>query len=276
MKIQIVADSSANRSTRIKREVAYVPLKIVSSEKEYVDDGSLDVSAMLRELQAAPGKTGTACPSVQDWMDAFDGADMVLGTAITSGLSGSYNSGVIAAQTYQEMHPDAKICLIDSLSAGPELQLILEKFDELLDKTEDFDTICREIRAYHQHTNLLFALASVNSLVKNGRLNPILGKAIGLLGLRIVGKASDEGTLQPLHKPRGEKKAILQLVQSMEDEGYRGGKVRISHTDNQSAAEELAAQIRAKWAQADIDIVPHTGLCGYYAEEGGIMMGFES
>lgn len=276
MKIQLVSDSSANRGTRVKRDVAYVPLKIVSAEKEYVDDGSLDVTAMLAELKTSSGKTGTACPSVQEWMDAFDDADMVLGTAITSGLSGSYNSGVIAAETYRESHPNAKVCLIDSLSAGPELQLILEKFDELLDKTEDFDTITREIRTYHQHTNLIFALASVNSLVKNGRLNPILGKAIGLLGLRIIGKASEEGTLQPLHKSRGEKKAIQQLVQSLSDEGYKGGKVRISHTDNLPAARDFAAQVKQKWPTADIDIVPHTGLCGYYAEEGGLMIGFES
>ena len=96
------------------------------------------------------------------------------------------------------------------------------------------------------------------------------------LGIRIVGRASNEGELEPLHKCRGEKRAIRQLWDSMQQNGYAGGKVRIRHSDNRNAAEKLAGNIKNCFPCADIKIGENCGLCSYYAEKGGILVGFES
>lgn len=96
------------------------------------------------------------------------------------------------------------------------------------------------------------------------------------MGIRIVGRASDEGELEPLHKCRGEKRAIRQLWDSMQQSGYAGGKVCIRHSDNLNAAEMLAKDIQNCFPNADIKIGVNRGLCSYYAEKGGILVGFES
>lgn len=51
-------------------------------------------------------------------------------------------------------------------------------------------------------------LAKVDNLVKNGRLNKLIGKVIGLLNIRMVGQASKEGTLELLQKARGQKGGV--------------------------------------------------------------------
>lgn len=76
MSYKIVADSSANLPGLEGVAYASVPLKIVTAEKEYVDDAGLDTVRMLKELAAYKGRSGTACPSVGEWLGAFGRAEI--------------------------------------------------------------------------------------------------------------------------------------------------------------------------------------------------------
>lgn len=275
MKVKLVADSSANFHTLPGLEVSYAPLKIVAGETEYVDTADLDVPAMMAELKNYKGKSSSSCPSVQDWLDTFDGADMVLGVAISSGISGSYNAAQLAIEEYTAVHPDAKIFILDSRTAGSKLQLVLEKYRELLDRGLDFDAIREAILDYHAHTHLFFCLESMDNFAKNGRISPLVAKAVGLLGIRIIGQGSAEGKLEPLHKCRGAQRATAQMYKSMLDRGFRGGKVRITHSLNPNGAKALADLILADYPKCDLVISENRGLCSYYAEAGGVLVGFE-
>ncbi len=275
MKIRLVADSSANIYPNHAPEVYAAPMKIVTTVKEYVDDDSLNVPEMLKELKAYKGKSSTACPGANDWLETFGDADIVYGVSITSNLSGCYNAAMIAKAQYEDAHPDRKVFILDTLSTGPEMQLLLEKYDELIKKGFSFDEVVSEIQTYSKKTHLAFFLSSLDNFAKNGRVNPVIAKAIGVLGLRIVGKASDEGTLEPMHKVRGERKTLNQLFETMRLLGYKGGKVRLAHSYNKEAAENFKRMILDSYPNADISITLNRGLCCFYAEEGGLLCGFE-
>lgn len=271
---KIVVDSSANMAAPDSAVVS-VPLKIVTDEKEYIDDANLNTAAMVWDLQTYTGKSSTACPSPQDWLEAFGDAPYVFCIAITSNLSGSCNAANIAKADYEHDFPDRKVCVIDSLSTGGEMELIAEKIQELIGANHSFEEICENIQEYQQHTGLMFMLESMQNLANNGRVSKIVAKAAGILGIRAVGRASDVGTLEPMDKCRGEKKAILALADHMVAMGYEGGKMRISHCLNPAAAETLKANILAAYPQADVQIRPTGGLCSFYAEKGGLLIGFE-
>lgn len=275
MKIRIVADSSANMDYLENADFVSVPLTIQAGEQSYVDNADLDVQGMLADLREYPGKTGTACPSVGDWYSAFGDADMVVGASITSGLSGCYNGARLAAKEYERDHPGRRVFILDSLSTGPELQLIIEKYAEYIKEGLSFDHIRGSIMSYAKKTRLLFSLERLENFAKNGRVNPAVAKVVGLFGIRVVGKASDEGTLEPTHKVRGERKAITKLFEYMKELGFQGGKVRISHSYNEYGAHSLADLIREAFPLCDIQIRLNRGLCCYYAEEGGVLVGFE-
>ena len=271
---KIVVDSSANMASEVSF-VSSVPLKIITDNKEYIDDADLNTTAMVWDLQTYNGKSSTACPSPQDWLNTFDNKPYVFCIAITSNLSGCCNAAYIAKADYEQTYPDRKVCVIDSLSTGGEMELIAEKIQELLAAELSFDEICEAVREYQQHTGLMFMLESMQNLANNGRVNKIVAKAAGILGIRAVGKASDVGTLEPMEKCRGEKKAIAALADHMVAMGYDGGKMRISHCLNPAAAESLKATILAAYPNADIRIRPTGGLCSFYAEKGGMIIGFE-
>ena len=275
MNVKIVADSSANLPALAGIAYASVPLKILAGEKEYVDNAALDTEQMVSAMEAYQGRSSTACPSVGEWLEAFGDADYVFTIAITSNLSGSHNAAVQAKDMYEELHPDRHVCCLDSLSTGPEMVLVAEKLVELLDAGLDFETVEAQVREYMKKTHLLFSLESMDNLAKNGRVSKVAAKAAGILGIRVVGKASDVGTLQQLHKCRGEKKALQTMLEEMVAHGFTGGKVRIAHGLNENGAQALLEVIRSAYPNIEATIVPFGGLCCFYAERGGLMVGYE-
>ena len=277
MKYRIVSDSSSNM-LEFTPDVDYktVPLKMRIDGKEYVDDENLDILQLVTAMEANTEKSSTSCPNIQEWLDAFEGADVIFAITISSNLSGSYNSAVNAKEMYLETHPEAKIHVVDSLSTGGEMELIIEYLRDCFLAEMPFEEIVEKVSAYQKTTHLIFTLYSLRNLANNGRVSPAIAKIASLLNIRFLGTASEEGTIQQDKICRGEKKLLAAAVQEMISLGYDGKKVRISNCINLTAAEKLKDLILEKFPAADVTIRTMTGLCTYYAERGGMIIGFET
>lgn len=272
---KIVADSSANLKVFDKAPFSMVPMKIICEHGEHVDNMDLDVAAMVADLKTCKGRSSTACPSIGEWLEAFGDAEEVYAFTITSHLSGSCASALEAKKMYLEAHPEREVHVFDTLSTGPEMELLIRRTAELLAADIPFEQIVPAIEDYSHNTHLLFCLKSMNNLVKNGRVSPVLAAATGLLGIHIIGIASPEGELAILHKPRGERRTVEGCYAEMKRNGYKGGRASISHCLNPVAGESLKKLILDEFPQADVTLRVVTGLCCYYAEEGGWLVGFE-
>ena len=274
--IKIVADSSSDILDLTEVPFATAPLMIFTAEREFVDNAKLDVGEMVEFLSQYHGKSSTACPGPHDYLNAFGDAEWVFCVTITATLSGSYNAAMVAKRQYEEEHPGRRVFVLNSLSAGPEVCLIIEHLQELILEGKEFDEICEEIQAYRAKTGLVFTLESMKNLANNGRVNPLVAKMAGLLNIRVVGRASEQGDLEPLAKCRGEQKALEAIVEQMKNDGLKRGKVRIAHCFNETAARRLKEMIREKFAGAvHVKLYRCRGLCSFYAEKGGMLVGFE-
>ncbi len=275
MNFKIVTDSSSDMLNFDTVPFAVAPLKIVTDQKEYSDDTKLDVAAMVDDLLRYKGKSSSSCPNTDEWLTAFGDADRIFCVTITATLSGCYNAACVAKQIYEEQYPERKVFVINSLSTGPEMKLIIEKIAELIKNGKAYEDICKEITAYTDKTGLLFMLESMKNLANNGRVSHLTAKAAGLLGIRVVGKASERGDLQPLDKCRGEQKARATILDRLREEGFAGSKVRIAHCINPEFAQTLKDALIKEFGNIDIEIYDCRGLCSFYAEKGGILIGFE-
>lgn len=275
MKYRIVSDSTSNL-LELNSSIDYrtVPLKIITDGREFSDVIGLDVEELVHAMETS-SRNSTSCPAVGEWLEAFEGADTIFAITITSALSGSYASAVQARDIFLEEHPDADIYVIDSLSTGGEMELIIEKLRDLMEQGLPFEEIKAQIIEYQTETKLLFQLESLSNLAKNGRVPPAIAKIAGLLGIRFIGRASAVGTLQQEHISRGAKKALSQMVSAILHMGYEGGKMRISNCLNSDLANKLKDKILESFPMADVTVRAMTGLCSYYAERGGLIIGFE-
>ena len=272
---RIVVDSSASLYKLDGIDFASVPLKIVTDEREYLDDGTLDAVEMATTLRTYKGKTSTSCPNVSDWLAAYEGADEVYAITITGTLSGSYNAAQLAAEEYQQENPGKRVFVLDSLSTGPEQYLLAEHLQSELAAGHEFDAVCEEMLRYHKHTHLLFSLESLANLARNGRVKPAVAAVARMLNIRVIGKASDVGELDVLCKTRGEHGALERLVLELKSHGYAHGKVVIAHCGNPAAAERLMHMVKAVFEGAQVRVTECGGLCSYYAELGGLLVGYE-
>ena len=273
---RIAADSSCNLLALDGADFVSVPLTIRTDAEEFRDDASLDVDAMVAALRATKGRSYSACPNIAQWEEAFGERGDVIAFTITSGLSGSYNAACAAKEICRQRDPSRRIHVVDSLSAGPEVALLIEKALSETRAGADFDGVRRAVQEYRERTRLLFALESMHNLAQNGRVNRLVATMAGVLGIRAVGQASAEGTLEMLGKARGARRTRQLMLSEMERLGYRGGSARIGHCQNETLALEIRDEIRRRFPAADAQIHPLRGLCSYYAERGGIMLGFET
>ena len=274
-KIKIVADTSCDLYNLKHTEFACAAMKIITAEKEFVDDETLDVNKMVDFMDNYKGKSKSSCPNTSDWLEAFGDADDVFCVTITSGLSGSYNSACAAKQIYESENEGKRVFVLDTLSAGPEVTLVIEKLEEYIEHGLSFKDICVKITEYLKKTGLIFMLKSLKTFANNGRVSPIVARLVGIAGICIVGKASNEGTLEPMHKCRGERRSLETLVTELEAEGFRSGKISIGHCQNEETALQLKEMILSKFNSAIIEIHKFRGLCSFYAEKGGVLVGFE-
>ena len=274
MKFRIVADSSSNVLAMDGVNYTTVPMKVVA-DKEYVDDAQLNLAEMVEGLRNHKGKSGSSCPNVGEWLEAFEDAEYVFGLTITKHLSGSYNAAQQAAETYMEEHPDRKVFIVDSLSTGPEMMMIVDKILECQANGDDFETTKAKVLDYNNHNHTLFCLESMTNLARNGRVNPAVAKIAGMLGIRVVGDV-EGGEITPVHKPRGAKKATQILVEMMKERGFRDGALlRVAHCFGETAANALKEAVLAEFPNTRFMLEPTTALCSFYAESGGLIIGFE-
>ena len=193
-----------------------VPLSIQIEGTDYVDDTNLDIDYMMNAMYGSSKAATSACPSPQAYAAAYEGAKNIIVVSLTGTLSGSFNSARVAKEMFQEDHPSVNIHLIDSLSAGGEMDLIVNEINRLIGQGLEFEQVVEAITAYQAKTKLLFVLAKVDNLVKNGRLSKLLGTVIGLLNIRMVGEASQTGTLELLQKARGHKKSLTAALEELQ------------------------------------------------------------
>ena len=194
--VKIVADSSANLMELKSVAFDTAPLKIITAQREFVDNPQLDLDEMIRFFNTYKGKSQTSCPNPEDWLSAFGDAEDIFCVTITSGLSGSYNAACIAKNMYEAEHPGRRVFVIDSLSAGPELTLILEKLEELICAGRSYEEICAYIPEYQKKTGLLFMLESLKNFAANGRVSPAIAKITGVFGYPYCRKGQQQRYLR--------------------------------------------------------------------------------
>ena len=278
MKWNIVADSAIDlftlESPQDDVNFSTVPFVISVEDKDYIDDETLVLSDLIAAMKESKVASKTACPAPGAWYDEFKKEGNVIAITITSNLSGSYNSACVAKEMVLEEAPDKKIAIIDSLSTGPEMVLILRKLCELIKEGNDFDAVIEKVHQYMNHTHVSFALSSFDNLVKNGRMNKVTGFIANKLGLLGIGIASERGTVEVKGVARGKRKAIAAIIEDMKQRGTYINEVIISHCYNEEFANQVKEAILLEWPSMKMTIMPLRGLCSYYAEEHGLIIGF--
>lgn len=275
----IVSDSSCDIRTLDNPapgvEFHIVPFKIRVGEREFTDTSMLNIPEMMSAMDNYNGASTTSCPNPEEFAQAFLQADKVLCFVISQNLSGSYNAAMAARDMVLEEHPEKQIAVIDPLAAGPALTSNIWAASKYISDGCSFDEVVEKLEQLNSELILLFSLASFENLAKNGRVNRVVGFIAGKLGMRILGRASEIGTIDFFFKARGETRLLARILEEMKETGYHcQHPVIISHVDNEAGANMLKHGIHELWPEAEVCILPCNGLTSFYAQDKGMLISY--
>lgn len=278
MHINIIGDSCCDLTDELKKDInaTLVPLTITIDDKTYIDDENLDTRELLKEMKASPNTPKTACPSPQEYIEAYKGEESTFAVTLSSKLSGSYNSAVLAKNLFIEEIKDKFIHVFDSKSASTGEVLVSMKIFELFKNGDDDNQIVEKVEKYIQEMKTFFILESLDNLIKAGRISAFKGKIASILSIVPIMRATDEGEIDLLEKVRGSKKAFSRLLDVIGEQGEKLEEkiLGIAHCNCLEKALEFKEEILKRYNFKDIVILETKGISTVYANDGGIIISF--
>lgn len=277
MSMKVIADSSNDMTEDLKKEYAVelIPFKLTLDGREYVDDENLDPIAFISDMVASKDIPRSACPSPNDFMNAYEGEEDCFVVTISAKLSGTFNSAQIGKDMFIEEHPQKKIHIVDSKSASIGETLISMKLHELMRKGLSFEDIVEQITKYTEGMKTLFVSESLDNLIKNGRISKFKGVIATALNIKPI-MGADDGEIVMYEKARGSNKAFDRLVEMIADYAHDVEErvLAISHVNNLARALSLKEAILKKYPFKDAIIVQTRGLSSLYCDNQGIIIAF--
>lgn len=194
----------------------------------------------------------------------------------SSALSGTYQSCSIAANLVMEQYPEAKIVVVDSLSASGGHGLLLNYAVNRKKAGLSVEELGVDVESNIQHFCHYFTVSDLNYLHKGGRVSKLSAVVGSALGIKPILHVSEEGKLIPIGKVRGRKQALIELADKMESKYVKnnGNPVYIFHGDSLEDAEFLASVIEKKFALKNIRIGEIGPIIGAHSGPGTIALFF--
>lgn len=280
----ILTDSSCDLTAQMADELGLLvlPLSVNINGREYLnylderEIASGDFYGMLREGHM--GKTAAANP---EQFIAFmepvlkEGKDLLY-LAFSSGLSGTYHAGTLAAAELEERYPGRRVCCVDTLCASMGQGLLV--YHAAMRRKEG--KTLEEVRDYVLKTRLQlchwFTVDDLNHLKRGGRLSSGAAMIGTLLNIKPVLHVDDEGHLINMEKVRGRRAAIQRLADHLRDTAFDPADqtIFISHGDCLADAEHLAALLKEQFGIRNVHINAIGPVIGAHSGPGTLALFF--
>ena len=278
MNFRIVVDSCCDLTHVELSDPCFskVALSIHVGNDQFIDDDSLDTHTLLQAMHRCPTAPSTACPSPQQYLDAFAcGAEEIYVVCLSALLSGSHNSAELARSLYLEEHPNVHIKVFNSCSASAGEALLALKLRELASSGLSFDDVVAQADAYIGEMNTLFVLESLENLRKSGRLNALQSLITGTLRLKLLMGSTPSGEICKRGQAMSIKQALSKMVDLMAgDPRHTGRTLFIAHCQCLERAYALQELVRKRCDFGEIIIGATGGISTVYANLGGIIVAY--
>lgn len=274
--IKIITDGSCDLPLEIIERVnpSIVGINVCFGDESYIGGVEIDDKTFYEKMKTSKELPKTSSPSPDRFIEAYKcEEDEILVFTLTSKLSGTYSNAVLAKTMYLEEHPEKRIEVIDTQSGSIGVALMMLKCNELIEQGKSMDEILVEIEKYKEEIIFFGALDTLENAVKGGRVNPLAGKVMNVLNLKVIIRI-DEGLVKPIDKARGGvnsiKKAIDYVKTHVENETEKT--VVIGHANCPDKADKIKSLIYENLNFKEILTAGIGPIMGTFTAEGAILV----
>jgi len=216
MRVRIIVDSTADLPPAVQRKVAVVPLTVHFGNEEFIDGVTIDHHTFYEKLVngTALPSTSQAAPAAfeEQFRRVSEAGDSAVVITLASQLSGTYQSAVIAAEGYENIH------VLDSGTVAIGTGILVQQALKMADAGLDAHTIVTLLEAEKRDIRVMAVVDTLEYLKRGGRISKTVALAGSLLNVKPVLAISD-GEIQMLSKARGIKQAFTFLNAEVEKAG---------------------------------------------------------
>lgn len=242
------------------RSISYICFHYELDGVQHSDDlGKSMPFDKFYEAMVNGADTKTSQINVDEYINYFEpflkeGKD-ILHLSLSSGISGTINSAMIAKDTLLEQYPARTICIVDSLAASSGYGLLMDRLADLRDEGKSLSETYEWALANRLRLNHWFFSTDLTFYIKGGRISKTSGFIGGMLNICPLLNVNHLGQLIPRYKVRTKRKVIGMVVDKMEEcieEGRNyNGKCYISHSACYEDARAVADLIEERFPQLD-------------------------
>ena len=215
-KVRIITDSGSDCMAPYPENLTVIPLTIHFGDEEYRDGVTIDHKTFYEKLTSGNQLPTTSLVPPGDFADAFRSAreagETVVAVVLSSKLSGTYQSAVLAAGDFDNVY------VVDSLNATVGLQVLVKYALELADRGLGAARIAQELEQAKGHVNLLGMPDTLEYLQRGGRISKTAAVLGGVLSIKPVLRLID-GVVVMIGKARGSKNGNNYLIQEVTRSG---------------------------------------------------------
>lgn len=283
--LSCASTADLNRDQMAARDLRYVCFHFLLDGQDYADDMGLSLSTEeLYQKMKAGAETKTTQVPLEDYIEHFEhllqeGKD-ILHVDFSSGLSGSCNSAMLAANELADQYPNQKIYVVDSLAASSGYGLIMETLADLRDAGKSIEELRDWIEENKLRLHHWFFSTDLSFYIKGGRISKTAGMIGSVLNICPLLNMDQNGKLQLREKIRGKRKVIQRIVEKMELHAQNGrnysGKCYICHSLCPEDAQKVAALVEETFPhlQGNVQIYPIGATIGSHTGPGTMALFF--
>ncbi len=179
---------------------------------------------------------------------AHDAGKSAILVTISSGLSASHDTALIARERFLQESPDARIHIVDSLSVSAGQGLLVMEMARMLADGASADTVVEWAEDNRLRVNAVFTVDSYEYLVRGGRVSPVVASAGSVLNVKPVLHVDAEGRLAPFMKVRGRRRALAALTEATAERITNPGEqtIIVNHAQCPEDADALIRMVQER------------------------------
>ncbi len=274
MAFKVIGDSCCDftKLQMKKGNVVRVPMSVIIGGVEYRDDGRRTQEEWIKLIKEDPGYPRSACPSPEEFLNAFDENCDNYVVTISSKLSGVYNSAMVAKDMFEDEHEDAKIHIFDSKSAAAGEHVLVEKIIEFAEMGCSFEEVVKKVETFRDEMYTIFVLDDLETFKKNGRLKGVKALVATTMNVKPVLIGVD-GEIKQIDQSIGVNHAINRMLYHIEKKDFdKTRKVRITQCDSKEICTKVARILTERFGFTDVKIINAGGLSTTYENPGGVII----
>lgn len=279
-RIALITDSACDLPAEymIRHGIRVVPVNITFGTKTYLDRVDITSEEVYRLMleQGLQPTTSQPAPSafLQTFQLAAENHDQALMILISSGLSGTYQAGLTAAN-----HEDRlQVAVVDSKNGAVGTGLLVETAMEAIDAGHSLDEVKRIVEDAVQHTHIFICLREMTYVMRSGRVSKVRGTLAKLLNLVPILTVDAHGKAVPLAKTKPGPKSLAKLLDIVAKQAREKTRLRfkVCHAHNEADARYLAEQLQHRFGVTTVDVLPASPTIGAHLGPGTVAIAMQA